>query len=277
MTATTTKRRTSKVDMVKLMGEALNAPGHLSSVYTLFYDYSFGNQIWLWSQGVSEPCGPYRFWLNKLGRQVRKGEKANTVLHPVFVTKRDKETGAPVLDAQGRKQMILVKFSPKATVFGYSQTDGPEIEFPVLPDWDLKMALKALDIKKVAFKSTDGNTQGYSVERTYAINPVVGQPMKTTFHELAHIVLGHTTKDALKEYHDHRGIKEFQAESVAYLLSNELQLEDWDASASRGYIQHWLAGINEEVDVTDAHIRQVFAAVNKILVAGRPPRTNEEE
>ncbi len=289
MTTATKTRRPSKAmaepTMRELLSEALHVPGKLGQTYCLFYDYSFMNQLWLMIQGVEEPCGPYGFWKTKLDRQVRKGSKAKTVLHPVFVPKKD-ENGQLVKDKNGKNIQILVAFKPRATVFTYGDTDGPEIEWPELPHWDLDMALKALEVKKIRFRMADGNTQGYSKEREYAVSPVAAHPMKTTFHELAHIVLGHTTKDELAEYNTHRGIREFQAEATAYLLANELELVDWDASESRAYIQHWLdteapavwndeKGDSEYEQVTDAQVRRIFGAVNKILVAGRPSRKEE--
>lgn len=283
-TATKTRKTASKaprkampeVDMRMLITEALNAPGQMSKTYSRFYDYSFMNQLWLWVQGVQEPCGPYGFWKTKFNRQVRKGEKAKTVLHPIIINKRDPDTGKPVFE-DGKPVRILIGFKPRATVFGFSQTDGDDIEWPEIPDWDLKLALKTLDIKQVPFKHADGNTQGYSIERKFAINPVAAHPWKTTFHELAHIVLGHTSKDKAAQYNSHRGIFEFQAEAVAYLIAHEVELTDWDASESRAYIQTWLKGTGQEEEVTEAHIKQVFAAVNKILKAGRPARKQDDE
>jgi antirestriction protein ArdC len=121
-----------------------------------------------------------------------------------------------------------------------------------------------------------GNTQGYSTERQFALNPVAVNPQKTTLHEVAHIVLGHTTDGAHADYVAHRGHKEFAAEATAFLAMRELGLLDDDAaSESRGYIQHWL----REERPTDAEVRQVFHAVDTILRAGRPatPTTNDEE
>jgi hypothetical protein len=260
--------------MMNLLSEALNSPGKLGNTYNLFYEYSFMNQIWLMIQGVDEPCGPFGFWKTKFNRYAKKGT-AKTVLHPVFVPKKNRETGELILK-DGKKQMILVAFKAKATVFKYSDTTGEDVEWPTLPDWNLEMACAALEIQQERFKLADGNTQGYSYDHKFAINPVARHPWKTTFHELAHIVLGHTDKTEHTE-HDHRGIKEFQAEAVAYLLAHELELTDWDAAESRAYIQGWLDGTGERDNVTDSHIRAIFGAVNRILKAGRPARATEEE
>ena len=65
-------------------------------------------------------------------------------------------------------------------------------------------------------------------------------------------------------------------------VGTELQLseKDWDAAESRGYLDHWIGndlvwndedGV-AEVDNADRHYSRVFAAVNKILTAGRPAK-----
>jgi hypothetical protein len=39
----------------------------------------------------------------------------------------------------------------------------------------------------------DGNCQGYSQQRVIAINPLATNPTKTTIHEMADILCGHST------------------------------------------------------------------------------------
>jgi antirestriction protein ArdC len=126
----------------------------------------------------------------------------------------------------------------------------------------------------VPFTLLNGNVQGFSVGRELAINPVAADPLRTTLHELGHIVLGHTalTPEAVDDYREHRGIKEFQAEATAHLALNETgNLTAEAASHSRGYIQHWLA----DERPSDGVIRAVFAATDAILKAGREPVTAE--
>lgn len=279
-TKTAAKRTTKKTEAPKveikwaeLLEQALTVPGSRTNLFNRFYEYSFLNMIWLTVQGVNEPCGPYGLW-KKLGRQVRKGSKGKTVLHPIIVTKRDPETKKPVLK-NGKEQRIVIGFAPRATVFTYSDTDGDELVIPELPEWSLDMALDTLDIKRVKFAINDGNTGGYSVDRTIAINPTTTAPLSTAFHELAHVVLGHTTKEGLAEYQTHRGAMEFEAETVAYLLRNELEVheKDFDVDHSRTYIQQWLGG----QEVSEKSIRRVFTATNTILKAGRPSRKTESE
>ena len=63
----------------------------------------------------------------------------------------------------------------------------------------------------------------------------------------------------------HRGVAEFEAEATAYLVAKGLELIEWDPAESRAYIQNWLGG----TEVAEDNIGRVFAAVNKILTAGR--------
>ena len=65
----------------------------------------------------------------------------------------------------------------------------------------------------------------------------------------------------------------FRPSRSAYLLAHELELSDWAPEESRAYIQHWLG----DEQVTDAHIRAVFTAVDKILRAGRSRTPDEAE
>lgn len=278
-TKTTTKRTSRKagpakesslaqIDWAAMLEEALNAPGSLGRTYTRFYNYSFLNQIRLLMQGLNEPCATFKRW-QELGFQVQKGSKAKTVLAPVLVTK--KVDGKPVLTKDGRTQQILIGFRDSNTVFGFSDTDGEELPPLEVEGWDIEAALKSLAVKREKFKHTDGNTQGYSFEnekkgKVFAINPAAVYPTKTLFHELAHLVLGHCKGLEDGKPVCDRHIAEVQAEAVAYLVAKELELLDWAPAESRGYIQHWLG--SDEVE--EKAISQIFAAVNKILVAGRP-------
>ena len=142
---------------------------------------------------------------------------------------------------------------------------GPDVEWPELPEWDVQRALAALDITQVPYAMIDGNCQGYSFERNVAVSPVAMFGLKTLFHEIGHVMLGHTTDCADGESPCSRGVQEFGAEAVAYLLAHELELSEWAPEESRAYIQHWLG----DEQVTDSHIRAVFTAVDKILRAGR--------
>lgn len=243
------------VDWRELLAMALSSPGRLGNTYCRFYSYSFANQLLLWSQGVTEPCAPFSVW-KALGRIPVKGG-GRAVMHPRPIVKRDEETG--------EKKTVAMRFIIKRSTFPYSATRGEEVAWPELPAWDWRRAITALDVEQVPFAMIDGNTQGWSQGRTFAISPVAAYPMKTLFHELAHIVLGHTTATGAEVRPCSRGLLEFQAEAVAYLVAHEVELCDWSPEESRAYIQHWLDG----QDVGERDIRQVLTAAEKIISAGR--------
>lgn len=268
MTASTIERvapavdQDGEVDWRALLEQAMTMPGRLGDTYCRFYQYSLQNQILLWSQGVSEPCAPFSVW-KALGRIPVKGG-GRAVLHPRPIRKTDEETG--------EKVVVAMRFKLKRSTFSYSNTVGPDVTWPELPAWDAQRALAALDITQVPYALIDGNCQGYSFERNVAVSPVAKFPVKTLFHELGHVMLCHTTDSAEGESPCSRGVAEFGAEAVAYLLAHELELCEWAPEESRAYIQHWLG----DEQVTDGHIRAVFTAVDKILRAGRTVPAGEE-
>jgi hypothetical protein len=234
----------------------MTAPGHMGNTYNRFYQYSFLNQLLLLMQGVREPVATYDRW-RSIGRQVLKGSKAAEIIRPITITKKNDD---------GEVEDSFTRFKPVRCLFTSSQTEGEELPPAVIPEWSLPTALDNLGIRQVPFRLLDGNIQGYSIDRDIAINPVSTDPLSTTFHELGHIVLGHTSEERRSEYIGHRDTFEFQAEATAYLSMNELdQLSEERASESRAYIQGWLR--NERPG--DLAIRQVFSATDQILKAGR--------
>jgi antirestriction protein ArdC len=255
-----------KLDWRHLIEQALTMPGHVGDTYNRFYTYSFLNQLLLLDQGVLEPVATYDRW-KQLGRQVVRGSKAKTIIRPIIVTKKDDN---------GEVEDSYLRFKPVRSLFALSETTGDELPPVAIPAWDLGTAKQQLDIREGTFRSLDGNTQGYSFGREYAINPVAKYRTKTLFHEIGHIVLGHTVIDQQADYIKHRGIKEFQAEATAHLTTNELGIAtEEEASVSRGYLQSWL----QTERPSDIAIRGVFSATDKILRAGRqsasPDQTDE--
>lgn len=250
-----------ELDWAKMIEIALTLPGSTGDTYCRFYEYSFTNQILLALQGVREPVATYKRW-TELGRQVQAGSKAYRIIRPIVIKSKTE------IDEQG-KPRTFGRFKEVPCLFTVSQTDGDPLP-PVEPKgWDLQAAHAALGVAQVAYSSTDGNTQGYSKGKAYALNPVAVDPTHTTFHELAHIVLGHTDDDGLAEYVHHRGRFEFEAETTAFLVLHELGLlTDEQASHTRAYIQGWL-GREKPGEVS---IRKIFGAVDKILKAGRPAK-----
>lgn len=128
-----------------------------------------------------------------------------------------------------------------------------------------KTALDTLGITEGTFNYHSGNCQGYASGTSIAINPLAEYPHKTRFHELAHIVLGHTLEHTMVDSETTpTDIREVEAESVAYILCSLLDLPGVDES--RGYIQHWLRG----QAVSEKSAQKIFSTADKILKAGKP-------
>lgn len=244
-----------------LLNQAINQKGYISKCYSVFYEYSIGNQFLAMEQlsGRKLPITPiatFKKWL-ELGRTVQKGQKAISLVMPVSFNKKDK-------DGEKTDQKIST-FILRPRWFALSQTEGSDYTPPnVIPNWDEQKALTALEIERVPFEHVSGNCQGYATANRVAVNPLAAYPEKTLFHELAHVVLGHTKESLMSDSEQTpKNIKEVQAESVAYILCSILGVGNLDTCA--GYIQLWLNG--EGVSNKDA--QQIFASANKILRAGQ--------
>jgi hypothetical protein len=261
----------NNIEWQQLLDEALTAPGNLGSTYSRFHDYSVTNMMLFLMQGIHEPVASYSRW-QSLGRHVLKGSRAKEVVVPILVNEPAPAEEEPIEEKRERVAR-LIGFKAVRAVFAISDTEGKELPVLPTPGWDLQQALEKLGIREVAFDNTNGNLQGWSHGTEFAINPVAVNRNKTVYHELGHIILGHTIPHHFEEYQAHRGIMEFQAEATAYLVMNELELMDEEtASHSRGYIRHWLG----EEHPPDQAIRQVFTAADRILKAGRLAVTEGE-
>lgn len=247
-------------DWPALLEAALTIEGSTGNLYNRLYNYSMGNRAFLMSQGVwPQPIATYKGW-QAVNRHVKRGAKAKMIIRPITVKLKDE------LDEAGNPKTIQ-RFKPVRAVFPISDTEGEPLPDIELPTWSKARALGELGIKQVAFENFNGNVQGYSEWRTFAINPVAKYPIKTMMHELAHIVHGHTGEatDDPTVIHS-RPLAEFEAEGTAHLAVNEVgEMTPEMASVSRAYIQGWLSGKTPP----DTSIRRIFKATDTIVNAGR--------
>jgi hypothetical protein len=117
----------------------------------------------------------------------------------------------------------------------------------------------------------DGNAQGYARERSVSISPIAFAPHRTLLHELAHIILGHTTESVMTDDDQTpRNIREVEAEGVALICCESLGLPG--SEFSRGYLQHWL----RDQAITDRSAQRIFKAADAILRAGRSQEAGGE-
>lgn len=250
----------------RLLREAITEPGTISAAYNAFYGYSLGNQILALSQcserGLTPgPISTYGGWKTK-GRQVQKGQTAIELWMP-FKGKKQ------FIDDEGEETFEhFTYFKKRSNWFVASQTEGDPIPSVTIPEWDGELAISELGIVLEEFDHIDGNCQGYASNRTIAINPAAQLPMKTMFHELAHVLLGHTDKDTVLTDGErlNRSTREVEAESVAMICCEALDLPG--VEYSRGYIQGWL---KTDGQTPEDMSRRIFSAANKILKAGQVP------
>ena len=162
-------------------------------------------------------------------------------------------------------------FRFRAYWFVLAQTEGEEAYVPPIPGFDMDSALRVLNVTRAPFDEINGNIQGFANGREIAVSPLAALPHKTTFHELAHIVLGHTRTEKLVDVEQTaRHIHEVEAESVALICCETLGLEG--ADFCRGYIQHWL---KTEKEIPNHSAARVFAVATSILKAGAPAASGE--
>jgi hypothetical protein len=253
-----------QVQFKKLLAEAVSKPGTLMRAYSLFWNYSLGNQILAVIQATERniPLGPiasFNKW-KELGRYVKKGEKAITLCMPVTCKRTVKEQQPD--GTQADTEVTFKRFVFKRNWFLLSQTDGAEYVPPAVPGWDRARAMSALDVQEIPFEMLSGNCQGYAKGRQIAINPLAAMPAKTTFHELAHIELGHTSEAVHDSDVLPRSLREAEAEAVALLCLESLAMDG--AEYCRGYIQNWLQG----AEIPERSAQRIFSVADKILKAG---------
>lgn len=278
----------------QLLVDAVNKPGIISDAYSRFWNYSFGNQLLAWSQCIQRglelgPIHTFKGWLD-LGRRVKRGQKAIILCMPVTVRRKLSPETLPLADVRvgdgaerqltgpggqvpdGDGKMSVTVFTFKPHWFVLSQTDGEPYVAQELPEWSQRQALHALSIDLVPFSHANGNCQGYALHRQVSVSPVAALPHKTLFHELAHVVLGHTEEGQKLDDHDLTpvNLREVEAECVALICCESLGLSG--SAECRGYVQHWLG----KETIPDRSAQKIFKAADAILKAGRSAVAKDE-
>ena len=249
-----------------LLRSAVDDPGVLSNAYQQFHNYSLGNQLLAAFQCQAKglrpgPMATFPKW-KQLGRCVRKGEKALTLCMPITI-KRRPEADADA-DSADSSSAAFTRFVYRSRWFVLSQTEGDKLPEPSVPQWDAEQALVTLDVTEVEFDAVDGNVMGYARERSIALNPLNPLPHKTRFHELAHVLLGHTSEGQQSDGDvTPRNLRECEAESVALQCCAALDFPGREES--RGYIQHWWGQGHE---IPERSAQQILKTADAILKAG---------
>ena len=220
-----------------------------------FHAYSINNLLLIMAQmETATQVAGYRKW-QSLGRQVRKGERGIRIFGSgeKKITEED-ENGEEVT----RRRRIFFPVS----VFDISQTDKMEGTEDVP---EVVHRLTGDDPKGILFAVVEWLTgKGWTVDREAIPGEINGltqhdykrvvidshltaaQAAKTALHEAAHVVLH--AEESPSEYIAHRGVKETEAESVAYVVSGILGMDT--SSYSIGYVAGWSGGDAELIKDT---------------------------
>lgn len=231
-----------------------------------FHRYSLSNLLLIQAQrpGATQVAG-FRQWQER-GRQVRKGEKGIRIFG--YSTKKpgsDEDDEAQDPSAGPRA------FYPVLSVFDISQTDpidGIEVAdiAPRLTGEDPTgiynaaaawLAAEGWTIVRAPLHGEDGHTTSDG-SRRIAIeeNLEPAHAALTLLHEAAHALL----HEHIDDHHQHRGLYETEAESVAYVAAAVLGLDT--SRNSIGYIATWTGGDVSQIKSTAA---RVLAAADQIL------------
>lgn len=258
-----------------ILADAVNKPGVISEAYQRFWTYSVGNQLLALFQCQARGIlpGPIHTFVGwrELGRHVKKGEKALTLCMPVRCRAKAKKGKVPPEPDEGEatseEDRTYTRFVYRPHWFVLAQTEGQEYVPADLPDWSEAAAMAELKIVREEFRHPDGNAQGYAYGQVVSVSPVAAEPHRTLFHELGHVVLGHTEELGRLDDGPERtplNLMEVEAECVALICCESLGLGG--SEFSRGYVQHWLGAKKE---IPDRSAQRIFKAADQVLRAGR--------
>lgn len=218
-----------------------------------FHRYSFNNTLMIFTQypEATQVMG-FKQW-QKVGRQVRKGEKGIAIFAPCKYKREDEN---------GDEKHYLAGFRV-AYVFDISQTDGEDLPQPCkgLQGDDAGLFQRLVDyaqsqhIQVETKPLLDCNGFCRFKEQKASMIAVSGdmaplQQAKTMAHELGHALLHGET-----DYRAHRPTCELEAESVAFVVLSHFGLDTGDYSF--GYIASWKS------EDTIETLKQSGAAIQK--------------
>lgn len=232
-----------------------------------FHKYSLGNVLLIFGQMPDATLvAGYHAW-QKLGRQVRKGEKGIAILAPMTWTKQQEAEDGTVSE-------VPVRWWKTVSVFDISQTDGdplPELGgIPHETDEGLQAVLTQVAEERgfhvVIDPDLRNGVQGYSDGREIHILPEAGTQVLA--HELAHALLRHPFTIPAGELS--REEAEVEAEGAAYAVAAHFGL---DPSSSVPY----LVGYWTDAKAVRRHLEAIRSAAAEIIDAVEAKRAPAHE
>ena len=240
------------------------------SVMSKFHRYSVNNTMLIYMQKPEATLvAGFNKWKNQFARHVKKGEHGITIIAPtpykkkIEEMKRDPDTHAPILDADGKavmeeKEIEIPMFRP-VKVFDVSQTDGkplPELASSLsgtVPHYEAFLeALRRSAPVPIEFEPMSADMDGYfsSDRQRIAIREGMSevQIVSATVHEIAHSKLHNRQKmqetsaagDNTADQPKPKDRNTEEVESISYAVCQYFGIQTGENSF--GYIASWSKG-----------------------------------
>jgi len=192
---------------------------------SLFHNYSWGNQMMIWTQRpTATRVAGYHTW-RKMGRHVKQGQKGIAIFAPMVLERKEAADPDGLVTLEKEQVWFRVVY-----VFDVAQTEGQPL--PDLPTGcagdpgDLEQRLCAFATSKgIRVETGDtGDAKGYAEQKGthIVLSRAVGAAERAAVlvHELAHCLLhfGESHRPNLKQ-------RELGAEATAYTVAHHFGLE----------------------------------------------------
>ncbi len=222
-----------------------------------FHSYSWRNNLLIWLQcPAATRVAGYRTW-QKMGRSVRKGEKAVWIFAPLLIKRKEEN--------EEDEEQVVTMFRP-VPVFDYSQTEGeplPTMTGKYIPNTheELLSKLKKLCGKmkiEIVFEELSG------IEGVSKIGKIIIDSKKNPteqavilLHELAHEIIHDSSEKRCKLNTEQ---KEMEAEATAYILGQHIGLPETN-SADYLSLYHKSYDLQESLAVIHGASQKIIGAL----------------
>ena len=221
-----------------------------------FHRYSWSNVLLIMSQrNDARHVAGYRTW-QKLGRQVKQGEKGIQILAPIVYRRSRADNGKA---EETHEQAVAFK---AAHVFDVSQTDGNELPEPVKVVGDPSLYLgrlrqfvqsQGIKLEYADLHQVEGFAETGRIVLRQGLEPA--EEFSTMVHELSHSLLHQRDR----EKQPTRMVRETEAEATAYIVCEAIGLETRTASSD------YIAAYKGQKDTLAKSLQRIQQTASEII------------
>ena len=219
-------------------------------------------------------CAGGQSWIDR-GGMINKGEKGLSVLAPVLVNDKD-----DIDPATNKPRKKVIGFTLRSRTFDISQVHGVEAP-PAMVNlltgegpkgaWDTLVRLAEAEGYRVEIQEVPGTANGFCRynEKLIVVEArnEPAQQVKTLVHEIGHMLL-HAPE--VVPANMPRGVREVEAESVAYTVLSMLDFATDDYSL--GYVGGWSKGDGALVAATVERVVNTATRIIGFMETGELPK-----